>query len=204
MAEIETQLAMPLRVLKLEQNTPQWLEARKKYRTASESPIVLGLSPWTTPKQLASQKFYNGRNDSTAATQHGHKHEGRARREFQAAYRVKMTPTCVVRGDYMASLDGWHRQSAQILEIKCPYRRRDSDTWLLAEKREIPDYYWYQVQHQLWVAQAKLCYFWVYDSDSQKGLCLKFRLHPEAMEEMHAAWETFMTRYAPITDDICP
>ena len=33
--------------LDLAPNTPEWLEARKKYRTASEAPIVCGISPFT-------------------------------------------------------------------------------------------------------------------------------------------------------------
>ena len=39
-------------ILKLEQGTPEWLAHRLKYRNASETPVVLGLSPFTTPYEL--------------------------------------------------------------------------------------------------------------------------------------------------------
>jgi len=39
-------------IVKLVQGSAEWHAHRAMYRNASETPIVLGLSPWTTPHQL--------------------------------------------------------------------------------------------------------------------------------------------------------
>ena len=39
-------------IVKLVQGSPEWHEHRRNHRNASETPAVLGVSPWTTPFQL--------------------------------------------------------------------------------------------------------------------------------------------------------
>ncbi|MBI4203940.1 MAG: hypothetical protein HY527_02835 [Betaproteobacteria bacterium] len=39
-------------ILKLVQGTPAWHEHRAKSRNASETPAVLGVSPWQTPAEV--------------------------------------------------------------------------------------------------------------------------------------------------------
>ena len=39
-------------VLKLVQGSPEWHAHRSQSRNASETPVVLGISPWMTPFQL--------------------------------------------------------------------------------------------------------------------------------------------------------
>lgn len=194
--EIKSLLKQPMQVLSLRQNTPRWLEMRKRYRTASETPIVMGISPWQTPAQLAVMKFGNGRQETSEAMQHGHDWEPTARRRWQQQTLIRVSPVCVVRGDYMASLDGWNEDENEILEIKSPFRGRGSETWQLAELREAPDYYWYQMQHQLMVSGARVCHFWVFDSRSDKGIHLRYKPDHTAWQEILKAWCAWWQRYA--------
>jgi hypothetical protein len=42
-------------ICRLVQSSAEWHEHRRKHRNASETPIVLGVSPWRTPYQLWPQ-----------------------------------------------------------------------------------------------------------------------------------------------------
>src|SRR5271169_2524222 len=92
---------------KLVQGTEEWLEHRKQYRNASESPIVLGLSPWMTPYQLWELK--TGRTqpvEANVAMKHGTEMEPIARAAYEAKTGLVMQPLVMTSGDYSASLDG--------------------------------------------------------------------------------------------------
>jgi len=191
-------LSMPLRVLSLKQNTQEWLEVRKRYRTASETPIIMGISPWSSPSELAMEKFSRNppKELNNPATAHGHKFEDTARRLYEEQYDRAMNPAVVVRGDYMASLDGWSRDRKLILEIKCPFNQVQGDTWEHAIDGKLPDYYAAQVQHQLMVSGAPLCHFWVYASRRGKAIMVEVKRDPKMFPIILSAWESFMNKYA--------
>ena len=44
-------------IVKLVQGSVEWHEHRRRYRNASETPAVLGVSPWQTPYQLWQLKL---------------------------------------------------------------------------------------------------------------------------------------------------
>ena len=46
-----------MKIVRMAQGSPEWHEHRRAYRNASETAIVLGLSPWTTPYQLWQLKL---------------------------------------------------------------------------------------------------------------------------------------------------
>ena len=48
-------------IVKLVQGSPAWHEHRRHHRNASETPAVLGLSPWMTPHQLWQTCAASGR-----------------------------------------------------------------------------------------------------------------------------------------------
>lgn len=194
---LQSFLKLPLKVLRLEQNSPEWFKARLTKRTASETPIVLNVSPWVTPGQLAMEKFSPKppKRQQSAATQHGHDNEPIARRVYEAKYERVMKPCCVVRGDYMASLDGWSKDRKLILEIKSPYRQRNGDTWRDADNGEIADHYWYQVQSQLMVSGAERCHFVVFDSGSREIKTLTIKPDLKSFQEILDGWEAFIKKY---------
>ena len=68
-----------MKQLKLMQNTPEWLEARKKYRTASEAAIVLGISPFTTVEKFKSIKAGLVKQYYSKAMEQGHIQEDQIR-----------------------------------------------------------------------------------------------------------------------------
>ena len=176
---------------KLIQGTPEWHEHRAKYRNASETAAVMGVSPWQTPYELWLVK--NGRKVTveTEAMRHGTATEPAARAAFELESGLIMQPLVMVDGDYSASLDGITLLGDTIVEIKCPYRGQTSELWQTVHTGSVPAHYMLQVQHQLMVSQAKLAYLWVYDGNEGVGLIIE----PDAaaFSQIKAAWNTFQT-----------
>lgn len=189
-------LIKKIRVLKLKQNTSEWISVRKKFRTASETPIVLNLSPWKTPGELAMEKFGGAKGfEGNAATRHGHRYEEEARSAYEDENARKMTPTVVVRGDYLASLDGWSKCRKIVLEIKCPFSADRGHTWKNAMEQAVEPHYYYQIQHQLMVSGASQCDLWVYNTEDQEGIKVSVTRNPGAFTRILNAWEDFFLRY---------
>jgi hypothetical protein len=53
----------------------------------------------------------------------------------------------------------------------------------------VPEYYGWQIQHQLMVADAELAHLWVFDGT--QGLLLEVAARPACWPEIHAAWDKF-------------
>jgi len=180
---------------KMVQGTEQWHEHRKQFRNASESAIVLGLSPWMTPYQLWELK--TGRaspQEATVAMKHGTEMEPIARAAYEGKTGLIMQPLVVTSGDYSASLDGITLDGNLIVEIKCPYKGKSSELWQAIEVGVVPEMYRIQVQHQLMVSGAKLAHFWVFDGTD--GILLSIDQDEVAQQRIRRAWDEFLTLVA--------
>lgn len=138
-------------ILRLVQGTQEWHEHRAKSRNASETPAVLGVSPWQTPYQLWLLKTGRSEQKVTPAMQRGTDLEPAARAAYELQTGHIMEALVLVDGDYSASLDGITLAGDLILEVKCPMKGRDSDLWKAVEAGQVPEYYGWQIEHQLLV-----------------------------------------------------
>jgi putative phage-type endonuclease len=154
-----------VKVVSLEQNSPEWVVWRKGGIGASDAAAVVGLSPWTTRSQLLREKRspLTGTGDyENGAMRRGKKLEPHARRMYEELLGWPSPPACVLDGEreYMrASLDGWSPEVGIPLEIKCPNR----DDHRLALRGKVPLKYVAQVHHQLWITQAKELHYVSYN-----------------------------------------
>jgi len=87
-------------------------------------------------------------------------------------------------------LDGITLEGDLVLEIKCPAKGADSDLWKAVESDEVPEYYGWQIEHQLMVSGAKLAHLWVFDGTL--GLLREVPARPERWGEIRGAWDRFM------------
>lgn len=176
-------------IVQLTQGNPEWLAYRRGMRNASETPAVMGLSPWQTPYQLWLAK--TGRSDAkaNAAMQRGTELEPLARTAYEARTGLVMQPLVLQAGLYSASLDGMTLAGDLILEIKCPMRGTRSDLWQDVLDGQVPEHYLLQVQHQLMVSGADLAHLWVFDG--QRGILHEVRPDPARMQAIQAAWDAF-------------
>ncbi len=85
----------------------------------------------------------------------------------RAAYEQRtghvMQPLVLVDGEYSASLDGLTLGGERLLEIKCPFKGRDSTLWQAVSDGQLPEHYHWQVQHQLMVTGAEVADAFVFD-----------------------------------------
>lgn len=190
-----------MNTLELAQGSQEWLDWRRTRRMASETPAVTRRSPYQSWEGLRDTKR-GGSTFTTAAMAHGHKYESTARFMAQAETGMFFKPVVVEddAGVYGASLDGL--DGSAILEIKCPASGRASKTWKMAEAGLIRPDYDDQIIHQMAVANASICYFAVYDADTDRLLMLERRPDADVWKGQQKLWEEFWTWH--LTDDPDP
>lgn len=115
--------------------------------------------------------------------------EPAARAAYELATGNIMEPVVMVSGDYSASLDGVSLPGDLILEVKCPVKGRDSETWKEAEAGNIQPHYYWQVQHQLMVTGAAKADFYVFDGED--GIVVEVQPNPQDMEQLRLVWDDF-------------
>jgi putative phage-type endonuclease len=178
-------------IVKLVQGSPEWHEHRRKYRNASETPVVLGVSPWATPYQLWEEKLGLRHPEVTQAMLHGSELEPAARAAYEARTGLVMQPLVLVDGEYSASLDGVTLGGERIVEIKCPFKGKNSALWEAADGGgHLPEHYHWQVQHQLMVAKAEIADVFVFDGSD--GILLEVTPDAASWPRIHTAWDEFM------------
>jgi putative phage-type endonuclease len=178
-------------IIHLVQGSPEWHEHRRGLRNASETPAVLGISPWVTPYQLWLLKTGRAEPTVNAAMLNGTALEPLARHAYEVETGNVMQPLVLQDGLYSASLDGMTLDGDLIVEIKVPFRGRESSLWKTVEAGTVPDYYAAQIQHQLMVCGAGLAHLWVFDGE--RGLLRVVEPDAGAMQGIRAAWDTFAT-----------
>jgi putative phage-type endonuclease len=155
-------------IIQLVQGSPEWHAHRRALRKASETPAVLGLSPWVTPYQLWLLKTGRAEPTVNAAMRNGTALEPLARHAYEVETGHVMQPLVLQDGLYSASLDGMTLDGDLIVEIKVPYKGQASALWQAVEAGEVPAHYRAQIQHQLMVSGAAQAHLWVFDG--QRGL----------------------------------
>jgi putative phage-type endonuclease len=143
------------RIERLHQNTAEWHRWRIQGIGASDAPVIMGETPFKTPKMLWSLKTGRVREQAAGpAACRGQQLEGFARRAYERKTGIQMEPLCLVHQDLewmRASLDGLSFDGSTLLEVKCPLSLRDC---VSAQKGRVPSQYYAQLQHQLEVSGA--------------------------------------------------
>lgn len=146
----------------LEQGTKEWLDWRDLGIGGSDAAAIMGSTPYMDVMELWQRKLgMLPPIQTNAAMQRGHDLEPIARVEFELETGLHMRPGCYIHptlSHMRASLDGISADGKYILEIKAPGLTTHREA--LAGK--IKPYYFTQMQHQLAVTGAELCYYCSY------------------------------------------
>lgn len=160
-----------MKIINVQQGTPEWLSWRKTVITATDCPAILGSSPWSTAYQCWQRKL--GLLDEqpvNSSMERGRLLEPIAREAFIEEHGFDMQPA-VVESDTLeylgASLDGLSKCGRYILEIKCGGHKLHS----MAQEGKIPQYYQDQIQHQLLVTGAQKAFY--YHFNGEEGVCVE-------------------------------
>ena len=170
----------------IEPNTPEWLELRKGYRTASEAAIVLDISPFQTPQRFKMVKAGLARQFYSKAMQLGHEKEAMIRAWSEQRLGKQFFEEVWTRDNYLASLDG-RSTDGVVLEIKC-----SSHTYNTLSNGDMPEHYLSQIQQQMYCSGSETAYLvaWCPKSD-QYAISEVINFDPSFMSRIEAAWEAF-------------
>ncbi len=137
-----------MKLVDVKQGTPEWMALRNNKIGASDAPIIMGMSPWTTPFQLWQIKMGLIQIPDNAAMKRGRDLEEQARQKFIDVTGYEVFPAVALHDSLdfmMASYDGLSKCKKIILEIKCP-GKEDHE---MAMDGVIPPKYTYQLQQQM-------------------------------------------------------
>lgn len=170
---------------------------------SSDAPVVMGISPWTTPYQLWQDKvFGNVERFDNPSMKRGRDLEETARQEFEKIVGTLVAPDCIVHSkfDWMrASLDGIDADRKVMVEIKCPNQEDHS----LALSKKVPEKYWPQVQHQMEVAGLDQMYYFSFDG--RNGVLVEVRRDPSYVDKLLESesnfWDLVLKKLPPELTD---
>ena len=189
---------MPQEVI-LTQGSQEWLDFRILHRMASETPAVMGVSPYQKPSDIRRIKNGGSSGFVNSAMRQGTQQEPIARAAYEQRYEP-MRPAVFVNGAYGASLDGINMDLTGIWEVKTPADGSSSERWKAAEQGELLPYDMAQVQHQLMVTGASWCHFCVWDVEAQDFILVHVNPQPDYWLMIEMEWDTFWGNLGLRTD----
>ena len=161
-----------------EQGTPEWLAWRQQGIGASDASSIMGESRFKSAEALLHEKrsktFNFSQNEAMAK---GVQLEPVARRRYIETTGIEMHPICLQSTRYewlRASLDGISINHDAVVEIKCgasAYRHA-------AKYRDVPVYYYGQLQHILAITDLASLDFWCFWPGSPEILIPVLRNEP--------------------------
>jgi putative phage-type endonuclease len=169
-----------LEILDMEQGSPEWHALRKTKITATDASVIMRASHWKTRIQLYHEKLSNDPPfPPNERMQRGIDLEPIARELFNLKTTWYMEPTVLVKDWMMASLDGRDALSGAILEIKCP---AEKDHVIALYDNKVPDHYYPQLQHQIYVSGVMMAYYFSFDG--MDGVIVEVKRDNDYIEKM--------------------
>lgn len=146
---LNTQNGTHMKIVNLEQGTPEWHQWRSTLLGASDVPAVLNKSPWASAYDLYLTKTGKAVNEETANQAYGKAREKEVLDLYMNKTGKPLMPACIqseVSPFMGASLDGATFDFLTIVEVKCP----SAEVFAMAKKGVLPIHYMLQVQAQLY------------------------------------------------------
>jgi len=168
-----------MKIIELEQNTTEWKDFRRIKIGASDCAGILCKTGYSSPKSIYHQKILGDEIHENADIKRGRELEESAREWLSKEDQVEYKPV-VCQSDerewQIASLDCYYFDGEKALtaEIKAPRKTNLKKI----EKSGIPEYWMWQLQHQMSVTGCESMTFLAYSDD------LKVRLEVQRDEGM--------------------
>jgi len=197
-----------MKLINVAQRSDAWQAWRAQGITASETPVILGHSPYKTPWRLWAERTGLARLPDLSNNPHvqrGNRLEEAARQWFEQRYDTLLMPVCAEADDeptLRASFDGLN-DAGEPVELKVPAAKTFAEVRSHGRASTAYRLYAPQVQHQLYVAGAETGYLVFYQDaehvevfELQRDSALIRRLVAEGL----AFWEAIQTKREPDKD----
>jgi putative phage-type endonuclease len=152
-----------MKIINLKQDTPEWKAWRKTSITATDAASIMGVNRYCSLKKLRQKKLgFFPEEEMNQFMLRGKNLEEEARQTFNDKEQLDMVPLIAESTEYPflgASLDGISSCHKYILEIKCPQKKSMEE----AKSGIVKPLYIAQMQAQLLVTGAEMCYYYCYD-----------------------------------------
>lgn len=189
--------------IELEQGSKEWHNHRAKYRNASESPFVMGASPYKTRDQFMREKHSGIKEEHNASTlalfDRGHEAERLARPLAEAYISDDLYPVVAVRGKMGASFDGITLLGHIVWECKLWNESKAN----YVNNLKVPERDYWQLVHQFYVSGAPVIVYTVTDGTEDNTVHLPVE-RDDVIEsdivKLLAGWEQFekdLAEYEP-------
>lgn len=188
-----------MKILHLEQRSPDWLTWRNIGLGSSDAAPIVGLSPWSTARKVLSQKVAALLGQEIAckkdngAMARGRRLEPKAIAVYEEWMGWKVPAVCGVHDEHewlKVSLDGWNAEHSLFVEVKAP----NKDDHALALAGGIPEKYIPQLVHQYLVSGARTCHYISYNDyfrPSVQVAVVPFARDEEMIASLFAVEEEF-------------
>ena len=177
-----------MRVIDLVQGTDQWLAWRALGVSATDSPVILGKSPYKTPWRLWAEKTGKTKAPDISGNpnvRRGNKLEPIARQWMEKHIGKILLPLCgewSTNPIFRASFDGVTDGGTPV-ELKAPSEKTFEEVKKLQQESTAYKLYYYQVQHQLLVADAEAGYL-VFFHEEQEPIFFMIQRDNALIDEM--------------------
>lgn len=197
-----------MEVVTLEQGIPEWHAHRKAHRNASDTPAVLGASPYKSRTDFLRECATGITPEVDAGTQrrfdNGHRFEALARPLAEQIIEEELAPLVGTDGLYSASFDGLTMMGDVAWEHKTLGKRLQDAMHDGCTGADLPVDYRAQMEHQLMVSGAERVLFMA-SNWADDGTLIEERhcwYDPDAAlrSTILAAWEQFavdLNAYTP-------
>lgn len=193
-------------VVRLTQNTPEWEAWRTHTFGASDCAAMLGLSPYKSRAQLMREKQGAAQPVSEFRQylfQQGHEAEKAIMPYLEERLGQALAPVIMeIEGGISASLDGISFEGDVIVEHKL-YRDSEASKkrFAMAQTGQLADHDMAQVQQQLMVSDAAVCWFVVSDGTRQNLALTVVKPDSEWFARIREGWAQFRSDLDAAEDD---
>lgn len=163
-----------MRRIEFDQGSDAWLTWRRGLLTATDAPMLLGVSPYATPYKGWQRKLgLIAEQTETEPMRRGKRDEPIARDWFIKEYGIHMDPCCVESDEFNfigASLDGLSPCGKYLLEIKS-----NGDQYHFGLNDGPPEFHFCQMQHQYLSCDniPEMCFYLSWNKSGPKVLEIK-------------------------------
>jgi len=154
------------------QGSEEWKLWRRSHIGGSDAPTIMGVSPYKTMKQLWGEKVLGFEQSDNPYMQRGRELEPEARKMYEFFTDRCVPPYVMEHPHYKflsASFDGMSAFGNFAVEIKIAGKKDHQ----LALKGKIPDKYYPQLQHQMFVANLDNMDYFSWNGDTHAIINVK-------------------------------